>query len=321
MTDDGDSRWARAEAPPTIANIGPGFDALGLAVPMAGDVVWVRRRSQPGITLTLRGGVGDLPRDPGRNSASVAAGALLELCGEPGGLELILEKRLPTGGSGLGSSGASCAAAVAATAALLADVSDEDLLEAASRGEEIACGSPHVDNVAPALFGGIVLIGEDGEVLPLPSPAGVELAIARPHVDIPTAAARAVLPKTVARQVAVAQARALATLVHALHTDDVDLLGAALLDRIAAPARAHLLPHYEDVLDAAEAAGALGASMSGSGPAVFALCHPGDAAEVAEAMAAVWASEGLPSEVVHAGSLSGRGALASVRLDAPPTPG
>ena len=167
--------WFRADAPPTVANLGPGFDCLGLAVPAPGDTAWVRRRERSGVELTILGDGGVLPRDPQRNSASAAAAELMRLTASGGGLHIVLHKGLPSGGSGLGSSGASSAAAVAATAGCLGlgDVPHDALWRAAALGEEIACGSPHVDNVLPALYGGLVLVAAPGELVRLPVPAGL----------------------------------------------------------------------------------------------------------------------------------------------------
>jgi len=175
--------------------------------------------------------------------------------------------------------------------------------------------------VVPALLGGLILLTPDGHALRLPTPAGLELAIARPEAEIPTAEAREVLPTSVPTKIATNQAMSLAGLIHALHVGDLDLLGRSLVDRIAAPARAHLLPEYQAVCDRALAAGALGVSMSGSGPAVFALCRTGGASPVAAAMVKAWTEGGYRSEIVHAGGLSGPGAMDSVHLDAPPGTG
>ena len=314
--------WARAEGPPSVANVGPGFDCMGIAVPAPGDVVWARRRNEAGVSLTILGSPDGLPSSPERNTVYAAAAKLLELLEEPCGVELVLSKRLPTGGSGLGSSGASAAASVAATAAALgrtgADTVVERgiLIEAAAAGEAVAAGSPHTDNVAASLFGGIVLVTPDGEVLELPTPDGITLVVVLPEAQVSTADARAALPEHIRLSVAVSQAASLGALVHALHAGDPRLAGRSLVDRIAAPARAHLVPSYRAVLEAAQKAGALGASMSGSGPAAFALCPQGFETRVADAMLRTWGDAGCPGEMVHAGDLSGPGAIHSISLDA-----
>jgi len=274
--------WAEAYAPATVSNLGPGFDCLGLAVRGPGDTVRARRREQPGVILTrITGDGGRLPLDA-RNTACVAVTAMLERLGlaDSHGVELELDKGLPLG-SGLGSSGASaCAALLASAAALELQVGNEAMIEAARRGEAVACGSPHPDNVAPAILGGIVLIvGADAglgdgwplRLVSLPVPPDLRLAIYTPGCEVNTADARAVLPRTVGLDAVVRQSARLGLLVHALHTGDLALLGEAIVDDLVEPARAHLIPGFLDAKVNAIEAGALACSISGAGPTCFAL--------------------------------------------------
>ncbi|MFO7564050.1 MAG: homoserine kinase [Enhygromyxa sp.] len=267
--------WVSAYAPATVSNLGPGFDCLGLAVHGPGDTVRARRREQPGVVLNkITGDGGRLPRDAS-NTACVAVTALLERLGlaQTHGVELELDKGLPLG-SGLGSSGASaCAALLASATALELQVGDEALIEAARQGEAVACGSPHPDNVAPAILGGIVLItGTDPlRVVSLPVPEPLRLAIYTPGCEVRTADARAVLPESVELAAAVRQSARLGLLVHALHLGDLALLGEAIVDDIVEPARAGLIPGFLDAKVNALEAGALACSISGAGPTCFAL--------------------------------------------------
>jgi homoserine kinase len=147
------------------------------------------------------------------------------------------------------------------------------LVEAAREAEASACGSPHADNVAPAIFGGIVLIPclDPLRVVELPVPESLWLVIYTPGCEVKTADARAVLPKSVPLSAAVGQAARLALLVHALHRGDLALLGEAVMDPIVEPARAGLVPGFREAKAACSEAGALACSLSGSGPTTFAL--------------------------------------------------
>jgi homoserine kinase len=267
--------WVEAYAPATVSNLGPGFDCLGLAVHGPGDTVRARRREHPGVVLTkITGDQGRLPTDA-RNTACVAVTAMLERLGlaDTLGVELELRKGLPLG-SGLGSSGASaCAALLASAAALDLQVGPDTLIDAARQAEQVACGSPHPDNVAPAILGGIVLIAATDPLrtIALPVPDELRLAIYTPGCSVETAAARAVLPKQVELAAVVRQAARLALLVHALHTGDLALLGEAIVDDLVEPARAHLIPGFYEAKTNALEAGALACTISGAGPTCFAL--------------------------------------------------
>jgi homoserine kinase len=290
--------WIEAYAPATVSNLGPGFDCLGLAVHGPGDIVRARRRVQPGVLLSkISGDGGRLPLASDRNTACVAVTPMLERLGlaEKLGVELELVKGLPLG-SGLGSSGASaCAALVATVAALELQVGVETLIESARVAEAVACGSPHPDNVAPALLGGIVLIASTSplRVIPLPVPEHLLLAIYTPGCEVRTADARAVLPRQVGLDAVVRQAARLGMLVHALHVGDLQLLGEAIVDDLVEPARAHLIPGFLDAKINALEAGALACTISGAGPTVFALS---DSNERAQALLGI-----LDESFTHAG--------------------
>ena len=274
--------WVEAYAPATVSNLGPGFDCLGLAVHGPGDTVRARRRDEPGVVLTkVTGDGGRLPLDPARNTACVAVTTMLERLGlARAGVELELDKGLPLG-SGLGSSGASaCAALVASAAALELEVDMTTMITSARASEAVACGSPHPDNVAPALLGGIVLIAATDPLrtIQLPAPEDLWLAIYTPGCEVRTADARAVLPRSVGLDAVVRQSARLGLLVHALHVGDLALLGEAIVDDLVEPARAHLIPGFLDAKVNALEAGALACTISGAGPTCFALAGAEDRA-------------------------------------------
>jgi homoserine kinase len=288
-------------APATVANVASGFDVLGFALERPGDTVMMRKiRGKRVDILAVEGDGGRLPRDPDRNTASVAARYFLETIGFPFGLEITLRKQMPMS-SGLGSSAASSVAAVYAANLLAGSpCAVRELLPFTMRAEEVACGSAHADNVAPALLGGFVLIRsyEPLDVVQLPVPAGLAVATVHPHTEIKTEDARRVLKKELRLSDAVRQWGNLAALVAALFQGDLALLGRSLQDVVAEPRRGLLIPGFAGVKAAAVQAGALGCSISGSGPSVFSLCATMETARSAgAAMKRAFGEVGLDSDV------------------------
>jgi len=289
--------WLRVFAPATVGNVTCGFDLLGFAVEGWGDVVEARATSEPGVHLReITGDGGRLPLDPRQNTAGVAALELLAHAEQDAGplesgVELRLRKGLPLA-SGLGSSAASgVAAAVAVNAVLGLNAGSDHLLAAAVEGERIACGTPHADNAAPSLHGGLLLVRSGGSPAPAPAvtriniPSGLTTVLLHPHAEIATAAARAVLPATLPLGTSVRQAGNLAALVAGLMSEDYELIASAMVDHIAEPARLAMAPGFEAVRRSALAAGALGCGLSGSGPTIFAWSRTADeAAEIESSM-------------------------------------
>jgi len=297
----GPSERVRVFAPATVANVASGFDVLGFALESPGDAVRLTRSADRGVrVLSVTGDDGKLPLDPKKNTAAVAVAAFLDRIGNPFGVDVELEKRMPLS-SGLGSSAASAVAAVTA-ANLLAGtpLSPVELLPFTTEAERVACGSAHADNVAPSLLGGFVLIRsyDPLDVVRLPVPAGLSCAVVHPHTELRTEDARRVLKKEIRLSDAIRQWGNLAALVAALYNGDLALLGRSLQDVVAEPARSLLIPGFAQVKAAALAAGALGCSISGSGPSVFALCaSTAEAARAGAAMAAAFKAAGLASDL------------------------
>jgi len=310
-----------ASAAASLSNLGPGYDVLGLCLEGPRDRVTAERTDDGAVELVaITGDDGRLPRAAHENCAGVAARAVLDRFGPPGaGVRLWLDKGLPLG-SGLGSSGASAVAAAVATAALVCpEVKRLELLTACRAGERLATGSPHPDNVAPSLLGGLVACvprptSEDPEaveIVRLPLPEGLWIAAVKPEVEVRTAAARAALPAAVPLADVVSNLGAMASLVAGLASGDLAQVGRSLTDRIATPYRRGLIPGYDAAVAAALGAGAIGAGISGSGPTVFALAEGEDVASaVGSAMAAAFAGIGLGAMV-----LVGAADLAGARLE------
>lgn len=290
-------RKVEVHAPATIANLGPGFDILGMAFATPHDVIHAEWSAEPGIQIGgIVGDEGRLPLDPAKNTAGIAAiralqtvqGKLGESVSDfPLGVVLYIEKGLPLA-SGLGSSAASAAGGAVAISALFGDVLDRaELLDAALEGEAFVSGR-HADNVAPALWGGITLITglTPEQILPLPIPPSLICVLGTPDVAVPTAQARAVLPKEVPLKSTIAQTAAVAGLIRALYTNDLIAFGkAAEQDCIIEPARQHLMPGLYEVRKAAAGRGALGTVISGAGPTLCSFCDDESiAVAVAESM-------------------------------------
>ncbi len=295
-------------APASVANFGVGFDVLGAALEGPGDVVRARLTEKPGVRLVgISGDGGRLPLSARRNTAAVAAAAVLEAAGERRrGVELTLEKGLPLS-SGMGSSAASAAAGALAAGLLLGVTDRFALLRPALLGEHVADGSWHGDNVFASLLGGFVLVPSsdpDGPLAPvrLEAPARLRLVLVHPALELETRRARGVVPRKIPMAVHTAHAASLASLIAALADGDLARAGRTLLeDRLVDPARLPLIPGGRAVLDAMLAAGAHGACLAGAGPSVLALTEEGPvAARIARAAEAAWRRAGVAAHAsVH----------------------
>ncbi len=290
-----------AFGPATVANVGCGFDVLGFAVRAPGDKVTARYSKKPGVTIdAIRGDEGRLPRDAAKNTAGVAALELLRAAKVPDdtGIALELYKQMPIG-SGLGSSAASSAAAAVAVNRLMGEpFTVKQLLPFAMEAERVASGAPHADNVAAALLGGFVLVRSSNplDVVSLHVPENLHCTVVHPKIEIRTEDTRNILRKQVALKKAVVQWGNVGALVAGLMKEDYDLIGRALHDEIIEPIRSVLIPGYDNVKKAAMQQGALGCSISGSGPSVFALSSsPEKAQKIGQVMKKAFDSVGLES--------------------------
>ena len=278
-----------AFAPATVSNVACGFDVLGFALAAPGDEVTAQLEDSGVRIADIVGDSGRLPRDAAKNTAGIAAEALLRILGEKRGVALTILKGLPLS-SGLGGSAASAVAAVVAVDWLFeANTTLDTLMACAFEGERVGAGSAHGDNIAPAVYGGLVLVRTPNppDVVRLPIPDGLTAVVIHPELEIETARARVLLGTTVPLGDAIRQWANLGAFVDALHRSDFNLMSRSLEDTIAEPRRATLVPGFADIQRAAADAGALGCSLSGSGPSMFALCRDAaSAAAVARAMTA-----------------------------------
>lgn len=267
-------------APATVANVCCGFDLLGFALKGVGDLMHFSPNSVGKLRITRVSGQ-NLPLEPEKNVAGVAALALLEALHCKEGFDIEIEKKIKPG-SGIGSSAASAAGAVAGINALLGHpFSAEELVAFAMKGEALAGGTEHADNVAPCLLGGFTLVQnyQPLRVLSLPTPPDLYSVVLHPQIEIKTSDARSLLKKQVQLKDAVRQSGFLGGFVSGLYTQNYELLSRSLCDILVEPSRSLLIPDYDNLKEIALANNALGFGISGSGPSVFALCKGRETAE------------------------------------------
>ncbi|MBK7872387.1 MAG: homoserine kinase [Saprospiraceae bacterium] len=287
--------------PATVANVAVGFDILGFALDKPGDEIIARFVNEPGLRIVkITGDGGKLPYNIENNTAGFAAQKLLEYLNEDRGIELEIHKKMPFG-TGMGSSAASAVGgAVAVNELLGCPLSRMELLPFAVLGEQVADGAYHADNVAPCLLGGITLIrsNQDLDVHSLPLPKDLYATIVFPAIEILTKDARGVLKENVPLKQMIEQTGNLGGLIVGLMNADYELIGRSLNDVVIEPQRAHLIPHFYEVKKAALKAGALGCSISGAGPSIFALSKGHATAEiVGNAMQAIFNQVGIANQL------------------------
>ena len=290
---------ATAFAPASIGNVAVGFDVLGHSFQTIGDRVTARRIDEPTVRISSIGGlVSDLPREPEKNTAGMAVLSMVRDLKLDFGIELSIEKGIPLG-SGLGGSAASAVAGVVAANALLPKSLDKlELLKFAMKGEAVASGAVHVDNIAPSLFGGLVLtVGIDNpNVKQIPVPSSVRCVLVHPHMMLSTRAAREILNRSIDLSNVIWQSANLAGFLTGCFTGDIRLIRESLEDVIIEPQRKVLIPGFEQVKQAAITNGALGCSISGAGPTVFAWCEEPDAVAIRDAMVAAFAAHDMGTD-------------------------
>ena len=288
-------------APASIGNIGPGFDVLGVAITNVGDEVTAARKRQPGVEiLEITGTRAPLPDDAAMNTAGIAAMKVLRAIDADMGLTLRIKKGVPIA-SGLGSSAASAVAGGFAANRLFGDPLKRDqLLQLCTEAEAAVSGAFFADNTAAALFGGgtITRSNDPLDVISMGGLPGLTLVMVTPDMELPTRQARKVLPRKVDLHKFVANMGNTASIVAAFAKKDPALFARSVQDLVVEPARARLIPGFYDVKQAALDAGALGCSISGAGPTVFAaLPSKGPADKVGHAMKKAFLKNGLASRV------------------------
>ncbi len=287
-------------APATISNVGCGFDTIGFAIDNPGDIISLRLRNDGIVNVKkITGDCGILPYDVKKNTATVAILDMLEhLENKNIGVDVTISKKMPIG-SGLGSSAASSVAAVFGMNKLLDNYfSETQVLNFAIKGESIASGAIHADNVAPSLFGGFVLIRDYNpiDIIKLPVPKNLFCTIIFPHIIIETKKARKLIKKRMPLKKARKHFGNIGTLVSGLYESDLNKIGRSIEDEISEPARAALIPNFYDIKNAALTGGAYGCSISGSGPSIFAFSNSlNNAKKIGNAMKKIVMKSGIKS--------------------------
>ncbi len=287
-------------APGSVSNVGCGFDILGFAIDGVGDEMILKKNDQNKIIIQAVKDYEDLPTDPKKNVAGVAIQALLDDLGSDQGFDVEIVKHIKPG-SGIGSSAASAAGAVVAVNELLGKpYTRMQLVDFAMKGEEVASGDVHADNVAPATLGGFCLIRayDPLDVIHIQPPANLWCAVIHPQIEIKTKEAREILSPEIPLKKAIRQWGNVAGLMAGLYTSDYDLIGRSLEDHIIEPQRKVLIPEFDELKRSVMEAGALGCSISGSGPSVFALANGKEAADViAATMDTVYKRTGIDYKI------------------------
>jgi len=264
----------KAFAPASVANVSCGFDVLGFALDSIGDTIIMEANNSGKITIDKLEGPGKLSSDPEKNICGVITKAMLTKLNTETGISMKLTKGILPG-SGMGSSAASSAVTAFAVNELFGKpFSKTELVEFAMLGEAFASGTPHADNVAPAILGGFVAVRsyEPLDIIPIPVPSELFCVVIHPKIELRTELSRNILKKQVDLNTAIRQWGNVAGLISGLYSDDYNLIGRSLQDFIVEPTRSLLIPGFHELTKVAKISGALGCGISGSGPSVFSLC-------------------------------------------------
>lgn len=282
-------------SPATVANVSCGYDAMGFALETLGDEMIFTKTDTKAVVISKIEGA-NLPYEVHKNVAGVVAKLMLKESNSDFGLDIQIFKNFKPG-SGLGSSAASASGTAFAVNTLLNNkYSNLELTQFAMQGEVVACGSAIADNVAAAIYGGFILVRsyEPLDIVSIPTPTNLVATILHPQIEIKTEDARKVVPAQIDLKTAISQWSNVGGLISGLYSNDFNLIGRSLVDFVAEPNRKQLIPLFDDVKQSAISAGALGASISGSGPSIFALSKNLEMAQKVEAaMDVVYKNSGI----------------------------
>lgn len=297
-------------APATVANVACGFDVLGFALDFPGDTVVARKNDSEKLSISKIENGDSLSKSPDDNVVTVAVQAMLDHLDSKQGIDFELTKGVKPG-SGIGSSAASSAAAVVAANYLLGEPFKKvDLVQFAMMGEKLASGTAHADNVAPSVCGGFTLVRsyEPLDIIKIGPPEELWCTVIHPQLEVKTRDARRVLKGGIDLKKAITQWGNVGGLIAGLHQSDYELIGRSLVDVVIEPIRSILIPGYSDVKKVSLEAGALGCSISGSGPSIFTLCKGEESAlRVKDAMAEVYEQYGVEFDI-HVSKINLEGA-------------
>lgn len=282
------------KAPASVSNLCCGFDILGMALQEPYDWMQLTINPEPGIRI-LHTDDYRLPVAATENIAGVALQAMINELGYESGFDIVIHKAIRPG-SGIGSSAASAAGIVVAANELFGKpFNKKELVGFAMEGELLASGTRHADNLAPCIYGGLVLIRDTAslDIVQLDTPP-LFITVLHPQIEIKTAFARSILPTEVPLKDAVVQWANVAGLTAGFLKGDYNLISRSLQDIIIEPVRSKLIPGFNHAREQAKLAGALGGGISGSGPSLFMLSQTSAIARNVEtALKQVYDEEGV----------------------------
>ena len=261
-------------SPASVSNLCCGFDVLGFSIDGIGDELTITKSTNKGINIKEIKGY-NVPMENNKNTASVAAQALLDHLKINEGFDIEINKKIKPG-SGIGSSAASAVGAVYGINKLLGNpLKHEGLLKFAMKGEFISSKTAPADNVASALHGGTILVNnrENYNVIKLPVPKNLQAIIHHPLIEIKTSDSRGVLPKSIDLKIASDQLSALGGFIHSLHTQDFELMKISLKDYLVEQFRSDYVPAFNEIKSVADLNNTICCSISGSGPSIFTLVN------------------------------------------------
>ena len=268
-------------APATIANLSCGFDVLGLCVKNPFDEIRITKNNDCNVVINIQDSpFSDIPDDPNQNTGGIPAQLIINQFNLDFGFNIDIKKGIPLCG-GLGSSAATAAGVVYGINEILdKKLSFSDMVKYAMEGEKISSDSPHADNIGPCIAGGLVLIRDTKSLDLINIPIdNYYFAIIHPDVLIDTKSARKILPNKIGLNSAIKQWGNVAGLTYGFSSKNIELIKKSMKDYIIEPIRSKFIPAYDNVKKAALDSGAIGCSISGSGPSIFALCEDSDKAE------------------------------------------
>ncbi|MDB5036579.1 MAG: homoserine kinase [Bacteriovoracaceae bacterium] len=306
-------KLVKAFAPATVANVAVGFDLLGFPIDAVGDTVSVSKLKDPIVRVKAISGSSKVPLDPHKNTATVGLLALIQDLNLSFGFEVSIRKGIPLS-SGMGGSAASAVGAiVAANAFLSKPLSKTELLKYALLGEKAGTGVAHADNITPCLFGSMTIASPPGEEVSeptmIPVPKNIICVLVHPEMELSTRTSRSVLKSEMQLKDHTRQSANLAHFIAGCYTSDLDLIERSLHDLIIEPQRKHLIIGFDQVKSAALKKGALGCSISGSGPSVFAwVSSKKTALSVKEAMTEAFLKSGIKKVNAWISPISKQGA-------------
>ena len=279
--------YLKVRVPATSANLGAGFDVFGIALETPFDIIEVEKSQRTEITVTGRDSQ-HVPLDPRRNTAGIVASILGKT------VKITIHRNIPLS-SGLGSSAAPAAGVAFALNEMHAlGLSREELVRVAAQGEKAASGAAHADNVAPAIYGGFVIVHKDKIISLMPKNIGI--VAVHPDIIVSTRRARAILPKKLSLPDVSFNTGSAASMVVGMMKSDIRLIGESMGNRVIEETRSKLITGDARVKKSALHAGAAGVTISGSGPTMIAVCRMNERENIAEAMSRAFSQSRIRSE-------------------------